>query len=282
MEVITKTNRFKEVLRKERALGHRIGFIPTMGALHEGHLSLVRRAAGVSDTVVVSIFVNPAQFGPSEDLDKYPRTLSHDVDLLTRLEVDYIFAPTPEEIYPREFESFIEVEGLSGKLCGASRPGHFRGVTTVVAKLFSITAPHAAFFGQKDAQQAIIIRKMVKDLNFPVDIRVCPIVREPDGLAMSSRNVYLKPGERAAATVLHRSLCRAATLVMEGVRDAGVVVGEMRRLIAAEPLARIDYVEIVDTAELEPVKTLKGEALAALAVYLGSTRLIDNILLSVQ
>ena len=281
MEVITKINRMKAVIRKERSQGRRVGFVPTMGALHEGHLSLVRRAARVCNIVVVSIFVNPTQFGPKEDFDKYPRHLAHDVDLLTKYDVDYVFAPTLDDVYPRDFETYVEVEGLSSKLCGASRPGHFRGVATVVAKLFAVVDPHAAFFGQKDAQQVIVLRKMVRDLGFAVTIHVCPIVREADGLAMSSRNVYLTPAERAAAPLLHRCLCRAASMAMEGERSAAAILAEMKRLIAAEPLARLDYVEIVDTVFLEPRETLKGEMLVAIAVYFGTTRLIDNLLLCV-
>ncbi len=281
MEVITKINRMKAVIRKERAQGRRVGFVPTMGALHEGHLSLVRRAARVCDIVVVSVFVNPAQFGPKEDFDKYPRHLAHDVDLLTKYGVDYVFAPTVDDVYPKDFETYVEVEGLSGKLCGASRPGHFRGVATVVAKLFAVVDPHAAFFGQKDAQQVIVLRKMVRDLGFAVAIHVCPIVREADGLAMSSRNVYLSPAERAAAPLLHKCLCRAASMVMEGERRAEAILAEMKRQIAAEPLARLDYVEIVDTVFLESRETLKGEMLVAIAVYFGTTRLIDNLLLCV-
>ena len=281
MEVITKINRMKAVIRKERSQGRRVGFVPTMGALHEGHLSLVRRAARVCNIVVVSIFVNPTQFGPKEDFDKYPRHLAHDVDLLTKYDVDYVFAPTLDDVYPRDFETYVEVEGLSSKLCGASRPGHFRGVATVVAKLFAVVDPHAAFFGQKDAQQVIVLRKMVRDLGFAVTIHVCPIVREADGLAMSSRNVYLTPAERAAAPLLHRCLCRAASMAMEGERSAAAILAEMKRLIAAEPLARLDYVEIVDTVFLEPREALKGEMLVAIAVYFGTTRLIDNLLLCV-
>jgi len=281
MEVISKTNKFKAVIRKSLCTGHKIGFVPTMGALHEGHLSLVRRACDLSDVVVVSIFINPTQFGPSEDYEAYPRNLSHDVELLSKLDVDYVFAPAVEEIYPKDFQTSIEVDDLSSTLCGLSRPGHFQGVTTVVSKLFSIVQPTYAFFGQKDAQQAIIIRKMSKDLNFSVEIKISPIVRETDGMAMSSRNAHLSPAERAAAAVLYRSLRLAAGLVLEGEREADRICRAMRDEIAGEPLARIDYVDIVDTTHLSKLDTLKGEALIALSVFIGKIRLIDNILVSI-
>jgi pantoate--beta-alanine ligase len=280
MEVISKTNKLKAVLRKARCASLRIGFVPTMGALHAGHLALVQRAREAADLLLVSIFINPTQFGPSEDFEKYPRNLSHDVELLTKLGVDYVFAPGQEEIYPKGFDTFVEVKDLSAPLCGLSRPGHFRGVATVVAKLFSIVQPTIAFFGQKDAQQAILIKKMTADLDFPVEIRISPIVREADGLAMSSRNAYLSPEERAAAGVLYRSLKQAAGLVMEGERSAANIRKRIEAEIEREPLARTEYIEIVDTKDLAVVEKIRGEILIALAVFIGKTRLIDNLLVS--
>lgn len=281
MELIAKINKLKAVVRKMRGAGNSIGFVPTMGALHDGHLMLVKKAREVADTVLVSVFVNPIQFGRGEDFEHYPRNLSHDVELLTRAGVDYVFAPAIEEFYPKDFDTYVEVERLSEPLCGKFRPGHFRGVATVVAKLFTIVEPDYAFFGQKDAQQAGVIRRMARDLKFPVDVRVCPIVREEDGLAMSSRNAYLSPDERRAATVLYRSLCRAAALVLEGERQAGRVRQAVADMIQAEPLARLEYFEIVDTADFQPVAALQGGGLMALAVYIGKTRLIDNLLVDV-
>ncbi|HPB28298.1 MAG TPA: pantoate--beta-alanine ligase [Acidobacteriota bacterium] len=280
MELITKINKLKAVVRKARAAGSRIGFVPTMGALHEGHLSLVKKARECADVVVVSIFVNPLQFSPTEDFTKYPRNLSHDVELLTRYKVDFVFAPAPDEFYAKDFETRIEVDDLSGKLCGQYRPGHFAGVTTVVAKLFTLVEPQFAFFGQKDAQQAIIIRRMVADLKFPVEVNICPIVREPDGLAMSSRNVYLKPDQRRAAPILYRSLRRAAALVLADERRVEMIRRAIEETLATEPLAKPQYVAIVDTNRLEPVSVVSENTLIALAVHIGDTRLIDNILVS--
>jgi pantoate--beta-alanine ligase len=281
MELITKINKLKAVIRKTRGAGGTLGFVPTMGALHEGHLSLVRKARDTADTVLVSIFVNPIQFGRGEDFDRYPRNLSHDVELLTRVGVDYVFAPSPEEFYPKDFNTFVEVEELSNVLCGQNRPGHFRGVATVVAKLFTIVEPDFAFFGQKDAQQAIVIRTMARDLDFQVDVRVCPIVREADGLAMSSRNVYLSPEQRRAAPVLYRSLCLAASLILDGERQTGLIRRAALDLIGAEPQARAEYFEIVSSRDLQPLSDLHGEALIALAVRIGDIRLIDNLLVDV-
>ena len=281
MELIAKINKLKAVSRKVRGAGNSIGFVPTMGALHDGHLMLVKKARDVADTVLVSVFVNPIQFGRGEDFEHYPRHLSHDVELLTRAGVDYVFAPSMEEFYPKDFDTYVEVEQLSEPLCGKFRPGHFRGVATVVAKLFTIVEPDFAFFGQKDAQQAAVVRRMARDLKFPVDVRICPIVREDDGLAMSSRNAYLNPGERRAATVLYRSLCRAGSLILEGERQADRVRQAAIDLIRAEPEARLEYFEIVDSRDLQPLPVLRGEMLIALAVYIGGTRLIDNLLVDV-
>ena len=281
MELITKINKLKAVVRKTRCAGEQIGFVPTMGALHEGHLTLVKRARTVADRVVVSIFVNPLQFGQGEDFDKYPRNLSHDLELLTRCGVDYLFAPAAEEFYPKDFETSVAVSDLSDKLCGKFRPGHFKGVTTVVAKLFALVEPDIAFFGQKDAQQALILKRMARDLRFQARLQVCPTVREEDGLAMSSRNVYLSPEQRRAAPVLYRALGRAAGKILEGERQTARARQAALDLLAAEPSIRLEYLEIVDTATLEPPELLRGHLLIAVAAYLGQTRLIDNLLVCV-
>ncbi|MGP0097111.1 MAG: pantoate--beta-alanine ligase [Terriglobales bacterium] len=262
-----------------RAGGKRLGLVPTMGALHEGHLSLVRAAKAQCDVVAVSIFVNPTQFAPSEDLAKYPRQFERDERLLETEGVEILFAPRVEEIYPGGEISWVWVEGLSEKLDGRSRPGHFRGVTTIVAKLFHIIEPAAAFFGQKDAAQLAVIRRMVRDLNFPVEIVACPIVREADGLAMSSRNAYLNGEERVRARVLRRSLLRVEGEFRAGERDAGRLISAGKEILAGEPQVRLDYFEIVDPDTLDPVERISQKALAAVAAYVGSTRLIDNLLL---
>jgi pantoate--beta-alanine ligase len=259
--------------------GKRLGFVPTMGALHEGHLSLVRAAKASCDIVAASIFVNPTQFGPNEDLSKYPRDFGHDRDLLEKEGVELLFAPSVEEMYPAGAVTWVTVEELSGKLDGRSRPGHFRGVTTVVAKLFHIVEPDAAFFGQKDAAQVAIVRRMVRDLNFPAEIVARPIVREADGLAMSSRNAYLDPAQRRQALVLHRSLTRVLKSWEGGERSAEKLVAAGREEVAGEKSVRLDYFEIVDADSLDPVKNLADGALVAVAAFVGPTRLIDNILL---
>ena len=279
MRICKTIDEMRAASRASRRHERRLGFVPTMGALHQGHLSLVRAARAKCDVVAVSIFVNPLQFGPSEDLAKYPRTFERDRELLAREGVDILFAPAPEEMYPAGAVTYVTVEGLSEKLCGRSRPGHFRGVTTVVAKLFHIVEPDLAFFGQKDAAQATIIRRMVRDLNLPVEIVVCPIVREPDGLAMSSRNAYLSPQERKAALVLHRALTEVKSRFDQGERNAFTLTEAGKRVLAHEPGVRLDYFEIVDPATLDPVQELTRSALVAVAAYVGNTRLIDNILL---
>ena len=266
--------------RAARHSGKRLGFIPTMGALHEGHLSLVRAAKAKCDLVAVSIFVNPLQFGPSEDLAKYPRTFERDRELLEKEAVNILFAPTPEEMYPAGAVTYVTVEGLSEKLCGKSRPGHFRGVTTVVAKLFNILEPDMAFFGQKDAAQATIIRRMVQDLNLPVEIAVCPIVREPDGLAMSSRNAYLNPQERKSALALNRALSEVKSRFDQGERNASGLITVEKQTLTRELGVRLDYFEIVDPVTLDPMPELTSTVLVALAALVGNTRLIDNILLN--
>ncbi len=266
--------------REARRCGKRLGFVPTMGALHEGHLSLVRSARAQSDVVVVSIFVNPTQFGPKEDFSKYPRTLQRDSALLEAENVDFLFCPPVEEIYPPGPPTWVTVEDLSERLDGRSRPGHFRGVTTVVSKLFNIVQPDVAFFGQKDAAQAAIIRKLMRDLAFDVRIVVCPIVREKDGLAMSSRNVYLAPDQRKQATVLYRSLMRVQAMADRGERDALRLIAAGKQVMAEEPGVRLDYFEIVNWETLDPVADVSRGALVAVAAYVGETRLIDNIILS--
>jgi pantoate--beta-alanine ligase len=262
-----------------RTQGRRLGLVPTMGALHEGHLSLVRAARAKTDAVAVSIFVNPTQFGPNEDFTKYPRNFERDCELLEREGVAVVFAPSAEEMYGKGSATWVEVEGLSDRLCGKSRPGHFRGVATVVAKLFQIIQPDAAFFGQKDAAQVAIIRRMVRDLNIPVGIEVCPIVRDPDGLALSSRNAYLTPEERKSALALYRALKRVETVFDSGERDTVALISAATTELSGERGVRLDYFEIVDTDTLEPQPTINRKALVAVAGLVGKTRLIDNILL---
>jgi pantoate--beta-alanine ligase len=265
--------------RAARLAGKRLGFVPTMGALHDGHLSLVRAARAACDTVAASIFVNPTQFGPNEDLATYPRTFERDREWLEREGVEFLFAPAVEEMYPRGAVTWVTVEGLSDKLDGRSRPGHFRGVTTVVAKLFHIVEPDAAFFGQKDAAQVAIIRRMVRDLRLPVEIVVCPIVREADGLAMSSRNAYLDAQQRTQALVLQRSLMRVQQLADAGERDAARLIAAGREEFARESSVRLDYFEIVNPETLDPVGNASGGALVAVAAFVGTTRLIDNVVI---
>lgn len=281
MQVIDGIPQMQRASDEARCAGLKIGFVPTMGCLHPGHLSLIRRARELSQLVVVSIFVNPTQFGPQEDYQRYPRDLARDSQLVRETGGDILFVPSAEQMYPPGHSTFVEVEGLSQVLCGASRPGHFRGVATVVTKLFNIVKPHVAIFGQKDAQQAIVIRRMAADLNQDVDIVVAPTVREPDGLAMSSRNQYLSPQERQQATVLSRALGWARSRIESGERRAGVLVEGMRQMIAAIPGAQIDYVAIVDGQGLQPLEQLAGEVLIALAVRFGQARLIDNLMVRV-
>ncbi len=267
-------------LRGERArLPGPVGCVPTMGYLHEGHLSLVRRARAECASVEVSIFVNPTQFGPNEDLARYPRDLPRDLAMLEAEGVDLVWTPTVEEMYPPGFQTWVTVEKLSQGLEGAARPGHFRGVATVVAKLFNGMLPDKAYFGQKDAQQAAVIRRMTQDLNFPIEIVVCPTVREADGLAMSSRNTYLQPQERQAATVLFRALSAAEQAYRQGERRAEVLRQIVREIVGAEPLARLQYVSCADYETLEELDVVQGKALLSLAAFIGQTRLIDNFVL---
>jgi len=269
-----------EELRSARLLLEgKLGLVPTMGYLHEGHLSLIRRAKAECDSGAVSIFVNPTQFGPNEDLSKYPRDLDRDLHLLEEAGVDLVWTPTPEVMYPVGYQTWVQVEEMTRPLEGAQRPGHFRGVTTVVTKLFNAVQPTKAYFGQKDAQQAAVIRQMTKDLNFPIEIVVCPIVREADGLAMSSRNVYLDAGQRQAATVLYRSLSAAKSAYEQGERHAEKLRQIMKAAIASEPLAQLEYVSCADYDTLQELDKVTGKTLLSMAVFFGKTRLIDNFVL---
>ncbi|MBI2939534.1 MAG: pantoate--beta-alanine ligase [Chloroflexi bacterium] len=263
--------------RARLALPGPVGFVPTMGYLHAGHLSLVRAARRANASVVASLFVNPTQFGPSEDLATYPRDVPRDLSLFESEGVDLVFAPTVEEMYPAGFTTFVELEKLSSRLEGAHRSGHFRGVATVVAKLFSIVQPDRAYFGQKDAQQSIVVRRLTADLNLPVEVVVCPTVREPDGLALSSRNVYLKSDERQAATVLSRALFAARERFLAGERDAEALRQLVRDTIAAEPLVRLQYVSVTDGETLDELDAVERPGLLSLAAFVGRTRLIDNV-----
>ncbi len=277
MEIIQKINRLKSLSRKLKNSGKTISFVPTMGALHEGHLRLVEIARKIADVVVVSIFVNPIQFGPNEDFEKYPRNLSKDVELLTQRGVDYVFTPEVNEFYGENFQTYVEVKELTDNLCGRSRPGHFRGVTTVVAKLFTILNPDVAIFGQKDGQQAIVIKKMVEDLFFPIKIVIAPIVREEDGLAMSSRNSYLSKEEREVASNLYKALELGGITILKGERNANMVREKILEFLRGIEGIKVDYVEIVDRKTLKPAEKIKGDIMIAGAVFVGNTRLIDNI-----
>jgi pantoate--beta-alanine ligase len=279
MKICTTVKEMHAAAGDAHRQGKCIGFVPTMGALHEGHLSLVRAAEAQCDVVVVSIFVNPAQFGPNEDLSRYPRPFERDRQLLENEGVDLMFAPTVKEMYPAGAITYVTVEGLSERLCGKSRPGHFRGVSTVVAKLFHIVDPDRAFFGQKDAAQAAIIRRMVRDLRMPVEIVVCPIVRETDGLAMSSRNTYLGPSQRQQALVLSRALGRVREVFDKGERSSVRLSEVGKQVFAEEPSVKLDYLEIVDPETLEPLESIGKPALVAVAAFVGTTRLIDNTVL---
>jgi pantoate--beta-alanine ligase len=281
MEIITKAARMRVVSSKLWGEERSIGFVPTMGALHEGHLSMVREARRMTDTVIVSIFVNPTQFGSEKEFDRYPRDLARDADMLAPMDVEYIFAPSAPEMYPKGFASYIEVEGLSDKLEGLSRPGYFRGVATALTILFNIVQPKFVFMGQRDAQQTVIIKKLVRDLHMPNEIVVMPTAREADGLACASRNPNLSPEERRAAPVLYQSLKLAEKIFADGERDAGRLLKAMRKEIEKEPLARIDYLAITDTEHLDPLDDLEGRsALVSVAAYFGRNRLIDNVILS--
>ena len=277
--VVSTLAQLRQALNAARAAGQTVGLVPTMGALHEGHLSLVRACRAECGFTVVSIYVNPSQFGPREDLARYPRTLQSDLEALAGCGADLAFVPCDEEVYAAGYDTWVEVGSVARPLEGECRPGHFRGVATIVLKLLNLVGPRIVYFGQKDYQQALVIRRMVADLNVPVEIRVLPTVREADGLAMSSRNRYLAPDERKRATSLFESLCLAAELVARGERDAAVIAGKMRTVIGAVQPARIDYVALADPETLEPVEEIGGPTLAAVAAVIGRTRLIDNLLL---
>ena len=267
----------KEQARQARAESRVIGLVPTMGALHAGHLSLIERARRECSPAIASIFVNPKQFGPNEDFSKYPRTFESDSEKLERAGVDFLFAPEPSEIYSGGFSTYVNVDGLSDRLEGRSRPGHFRGVTTVVMKLLQIVQPNFAYFGRKDAQQSRLITQMARDLNLDTEIVVCPPVREPDGLALSSRNIYLNAEERQAATVLYRALDAARSELAAGVRDALQLQAALHHMLSAERLARVDYAEIVDAESFKPIVRVNNSCYVLLAVFIGKTRLIDNL-----
>jgi len=276
MEIVRRVHAMREVSRQARAKGQKIGFVPTMGCLHDGHLSLVRRVKEVCDVVVVSIFVNPTQFGPKEDFERYPRDLPRDTDLCIAEGVDYVFAPEAEDIYPRGACTFVETEGLCTVLEGESRPGHFRGVATVVLKLLTVVRPHIAAFGQKDAQQAVVIQRMTKDLLLDVEVLVLPTVRDEDGVALSSRNAYLSDEQRLAARAIPRALQAAEERVAAGEWSAEGILGAAREVLEAEPRVLIDYIALVDTILLTPLDEVDGDALLLLAARIGETRLIDN------
>lgn len=279
MKVVKTIQEVRAQVQEWRKEGLTVGLVPTMGYLHEGHQSLIRKSVSENDRTVVSVFVNPIQFGPNEDLEAYPRDLNRDMKAVEEAGGDLIFHPEPSEMYPGHFTSFIDTTETTELLCGAVRPIHFRGVCTVVGKLFNIVLPDKAYFGQKDAQQLATIRRFVRDLNFPVQIVACPIVREDDGLAKSSRNTYLNPQERQAALILSKSLKLGKAAIEQGERSAQRIIDIIRQNLQTEPLARVDYVEVVDFENIQRVETIQGETLVAIAVYIGKTRLIDNFII---
>jgi len=283
LQIIESITEMQKALEPYCAAGKSIALVPTMGYLHAGHMSLVKRARAENDVVVLSIFVNPTQFSPAEDFEGYPRDLAHDAGLAKRARADFIFAPEVDEMYPNGYGTFVEVDGPETQgMCAAGRPSHFRGVATVVEKLLDIVGPDRIYFGQKDAQQLAVVRKMVKDLNIPVEIVGCPIVREPDGLAMSSRNVYLRPDERQAATILYVALKRGAALVEHGEKSSARIIEAVKRVISGEPLADLEYVEIREVAGFTAPKTISGEIMIAVAARFGRARLIDNVIVNVE
>ncbi len=279
MRIVSSLKTIRTLTERLKIKGKSIGFVPTMGALHEGHLSLIRQAYRENDIVVVSIFVNPIQFGPKEDYRRYPRNLKRDAQLCAKVGADVIFYPDARQMYPANYKTYVEVYDLSNVLCGKSRLGHFKGVATVVTKLFNIINPNIAYFGQKDAQQAIIIKKMAEDLNIPIKIKVVPTVREKDGLAMSSRNIYLNKDERQDAAVLYQALILAKNLIKQGSVDSSGIIRKMRRLINKKKSACIQYISVVKHKDLQPMDKIRGKVLIALSVWIGKTRLIDNIVI---
>lgn len=282
MKVVQSIKMIRALIKKAKAKGKTIGFVPTMGALHDGHLSLIRRCRKENDMVVVSIFVNPTQFGPNEDLKTYPRPKKTDVMFAKKENVDIIFYPSNKIMYPTGYLTYITVEKITGILCGKSRPGHFKGVTTIVGKLFNIVLPDAVYFGQKDAQQGIVVKQMTRDLNFPAKIKILPTVRERDGLAMSSRNEYLNSHQRKKAPAIYRSLCFAKQKILDGQRSVQFIKNLIRREIHKNTAGRIDYIECVNAVSLKPLKMLKGRILIAIVVRIGGTRLIDNIIVQIK
>lgn len=282
MDIIKSIGNLREAIRKARSAGRTIGVVPTMGYLHEGHLSLMRRARKENDLVVVTVFVNPAQFGPNEDFDAYPRDARRDIDLMQAEHIDVAFMPEAADLYPDGYATYVDVQGpMTQTLCGASRPEHFKGVTTIVAKLFHLTAPHRVYFGRKDAQQVAVIRRMAHDLNFDLEVVACPTVRESDGLAMSSRNSYLSESQRADAVVISQALFEARDLIAGGETQAGKVIDHIRKRIEAVGQADIDYLSVVDLSTLKDLEVLEGSVLIAVAVKFGNTRLIDNLSINI-
>lgn len=279
MKIVNTINEVREAVKAWHKQGLTVGLVPTMGYLHEGHASLIARASKENDRVVVSDFVNPIQFAPNEDLASYPRDIDRDAKMCEENGADIIFHPAPEEMYHKDFSTFVDITGPSEELCGKSRPIHFRGVCTVVSKLFLIASPDRAYFGQKDAQQLAVIKRMVRDLNFDIEIVGCPIIREADGLAKSSRNTYLSPEERKAAVILHKALEKGKELVLNGEKSAKAVIDTVTQVINSEPLAKIDYVQVVDFPNIKVVEDINGDILTAVAVYIGKTRLIDNFII---
>jgi pantoate--beta-alanine ligase len=282
MKIVHTIWEVKQQVTEWKQQGLSVGFVPTMGALHAGHISLVTKSASENDKTAVSIFVNPTQFSPTEDLEAYPRDMDTDSKLCVNAGVDLIFNPSASEMYPKDFCTYIDMDDITNELCGRSRPTHFRGVCTVVNKLFNVVTPTRAYFGQKDAQQLAVIKKMVTDLSMNIEVVGCPIVREDDGLAMSSRNAYLNPAERAAALILSQALHTGEQLVSNGERSSQKIISAIRNVIETQPLAKIDYVEVVDNNTMQKVNTIDGQTLVAIAVFIGKTRLIDNVIIDIQ
>ena len=282
MKVVHTIKEVREIVKGWRKEGLSVGLVPTMGYLHEGHKSLITKSVSMNDKTVVSVFVNPIQFGKNEDLDKYPRDLERDTKLVSDAGADLIFNPEPKEMYPEHFTTSVNTTEVTEYLCGAKRPVHFGGVCTVLTKLFNIVSPDRAYFGQKDAQQLAVVKRFVRDLNFDIEIIGCPIVREADGLAKSSRNTYLSPEERKAAVILSKSLKVGKDLILNGERDSAKVIDAITKVLYTEPLARVDYVSIVDNTNIQPISKIKGEVLVAIAVYIGTTREIDNFIIEVN